>query len=52
MHGVLMAYNDLQFNYRMAQRSYFYKYGFMDSAHLAKVMYGGGKNVKLDVTVL
>ena len=52
MHGVLLEYGDQQFNLRMAQRSYFYKYGFMDSAHLTKVMYGGGTNVKLDVKIV
>ena len=52
MHGVLMNYSDNQFDFRMAQRSYFYKYGFMDSAHLSKVIYGGRTDMKLDITIL
>ena len=52
MHRTLMNFGDLQYDFRMVQRNYFYRYGFKDCASLMKLMYSGGTDVKLDVKVI
>ena len=52
MHRTLMNFGDLQYDFRMVQRNYFYRHGFKDCAGLMKLMYSGGTDVKLDVKVL